>query len=308
MSDLIHVDFDMASQSDPNLYFSTPGPWSLNVTRPVHCSLGQIVYAGTKWASLATYAHAPPPHYLRPTPHYLLVFTLEGEADYMDDTGVRAVLQPGSLVWARPDVNQSYGPRPGVRWSELFLWFNGPMFDTWRAAGFPRERTLLLKLSPLNYWVDRLRQILQPSTEARPESDTARLCRFQQWLADAMQFEEARNQTAESLQWREEAERRLVSGNLSSPMLQEIAEDLGMSYSAFRKRFVQMTGKSPGEYRSEEIAVRACTQLLETSHTLAQIAEDLGFHDAFHFSRRFKQVVGMSPKSFRLQHSTRTKR
>lgn len=305
MFDLKHVDPDMGNENDPNLYFSTSGPWMLNVTRPVHCSLGQIAYAGTKWGSQATYAHAPPPHYMRLTPHYLLVLTLEGEADYVDSTGVRAILKPGTLVWARPGVNQSYGPRPGVRWSELFLWFNGPLFDTWQAGGYPGERTLLLSLAPLNYWVERIRHIIQPPAEAPHESALARLCRFQKWLADALQFEATLHQTAETLQWREEAESKLATGKLGSPGLEQIAAELGMSYSAFRKRFVQMTGKSPGEYRADEIILRACAMLLETKHTLAQISNELGFHDAFHFSSRFKQVVGMSPKDFRRQHATR---
>lgn len=305
MFDLMHVDFDMSNERDPNLYFHTPGPWNLNATRPVHCPLGQIVYAGTKWNSQATYAHAPPPDYLRPTPHYLLVLTLEGTADYTDDTGVRGVLQPGTLMWAAPGVNQGYGPQAGERWSELFLWFNGPLFDSWQAAGYPGNRTRLLNLTPQPYWVDRLRRIIQPPAEAPAESPLARLCHFQQWLADALQFEESRHQTAETLQWQETAIRKLAAGNLSSPTLEQIAADLGMSYSAFRKRFVQMTGKSPGEYRADEIVLRACSLLLETNHTLALIADDLGFHDAFHFSRRFKQVVGMSPKDFRRQHSTR---
>lgn len=292
----------MSNEADPNLYFSTPGPWNVNATRPIHSPLGEIVYAGTKWGSQATYAHAPPPKFMRPTPHFLLVLTLEGTASYLDETGLRCTLQPGSLIWAAPGVNQSYGPKRGERWSELFLWFRGPLFDTWQDSGFPGERSRHLELTPLNYWTDRLRRVLQPSPEAPAESDLARICHFQQWLADALQFEDKRTQTTETLQWRERAEQKLRTGRLTDPSLEEIARTMGMSYSAFRKRFVQMTGKCPGEYRADEIVRRACSQLLETNHNLATIAADLGFHDAFHLSKRFKQVVGMSPQDFRRQN------
>jgi AraC-like DNA-binding protein len=295
----------MGDEADPNLYFSTPGPWNVNATRPVHSSLGQIVYAGTKWGSQATYAHAPPPKFMRPTPHFLLVLTLEGKASYMDETGLRCTLQTGSLIWAAPGVNQSYGPKRGERWSELFLWFRGPLFDAWQGGGFPGARSRHLELNPLNYWTDRLRRIIEPSPEAPVESDLARICQFQQWLADALQFEDKRTETTETLQWRERAEQKLRTGRLTDPSLEEIARSMGMSYSAFRKRFVQMTGKSPGEYRADEIVLRACSLLLETSHKLAAIAADLGFHDAFHLSKRFKQVVGMSPQDFRRQNRGR---
>ena len=99
--------------------------------------MGRIIYAGTKWNSRATYAHAPPPDFMRPAPHFLVVYTLEGEADYADSTGVKTVLRRGSLLWTRPGVRQSYGPRQGQCWSELFLWFTGPLFDTWQTQGFP---------------------------------------------------------------------------------------------------------------------------------------------------------------------------
>lgn len=302
----MHVNAGMGNEADPNLYFSMPGPWNLNATRPIHTPLGEIVYAGTKWGSQATYGHAPPPKFMRPTPHHLLVFTLEGRADYVDESGLRGLLKPGSLIWAAPGVNQSYGPKRGERWSELFLWFRGPMFDAWQGSGQLSERTRLLELSPPAYWTDRLRRILQPASEGPVESGLARLCQFQQWLADALQFEQKRTQTVETLLWREKAEHKLRSGRLTDPSLEEIARSMGMSYSAFRKRFVQLTGKSPGEYRADEIVLRACSMLLETNATLAMLASDLGFHDAFHLSKRFKQVVGMSPQDFRRQQGVKS--
>ena len=59
----------MDSIYDKNLYSSTRGPFTIHAPQPVVCTIGKIVFAGTKWNSQATYAHAPPPDYLRPTPH-----------------------------------------------------------------------------------------------------------------------------------------------------------------------------------------------------------------------------------------------
>ena len=76
---------------------------------------------------------------------------------------------------------------------------------------------------------------------------------------------------------------------------------LNRSYSLFRKRFLMLTGKSPGKFRTLEIMRRACTQLSETNDSLALIAEQLGFHDQFHFSQRFKKEIGISPSAFHRQ-------
>jgi AraC-like DNA-binding protein len=291
----------MDNRNDPNLYFSTPGPFTVHSLQPVVCPLGQIIYAGTKWNSRATYAHAPPPTYMRPTPNFLLVYTLEGEADYMDDTGVRTVLRPGSLLWAKPGVNQSYGPKPGVRWSEFFLWFSGPLFDTWQTHGFPGDQSRVLTLEPLDYWIKRFRNIVEQPQNKPDNNPMVQLCHLQQLLAEAMQIEEIGHHTAAMTIWRETVCNHLAEGTLTTPSLPKIAASMHMSYSLFRKRFLQLTGTSPSQYRTAEIIRRACRRLLETDDSLAQIAEDLGFHDAFHFSRRFKQIVGFSPSNFRRQ-------
>lgn len=291
----------MDNSRDPNLYFSTPGPFTVHAAQPVVCPLGQIIYAGTKWNSLATYAHAPPPDYFRPTPHFLLVYTLEGEADYVDSTGVKTVLRKGTLVWARPGVNQSYGPRPGVRWSEFFMWFSGPLFDTWQQQGFPGERTRLLTLEPQEHWIKRLCALVQPSQGFLAESPLVRLCHLQQILAEALQIEEMGRHSTDLLAWRETACRRLAEGTITTPSLPEIAASMRVSYTLFRKRFLQLTGTTPSEYRTGEIIRRACHRLLETDDSLEEIAVELGFYDAFHFSRRFKQVVGFPPRDFRRQ-------
>lgn len=286
---------------DPNLYFSMPGPITINAPQPVDCALGQIVYAGTKWSSRATYAHAPPPDYMRPTPHYLLVYTLEGEADYMDDTGVKTVMRKGSLMWTVPGVNQSYGPRPGNQWSEFFLWFAGPIFDAWQAQGFPGGKSRELHLEPIDYWISQFSIIVQLSPTVSIESPLVRLCRLQTILAEALHIQAVDRHTAENTVWRETACHQLSSGNLISPSLNEVARTLNMSYTLFRKRFLQLTGKTPGQYRTGIIIQRACTRLLETRDPMFQISDELGFHDQFHFSRRFRQIVGLSPREFRRQ-------
>ena len=44
---------------------------------------------------------------------------------------------------------------------------------------------------------------------------------------------------------------------------------------------------------------RAMKILSETDKTLVQIAMEVGYHDAFSFSKVFKRTVGVAPREFR---------
>ena len=288
-------------KKDPNLYFSTNGPVTISSHQPLSSPLGEIIYAGTKWNSLATYAHALAPDYMRRTPHDLIVYTLEGEADYRDSTGIQAVLTKGSLVWARKNINQSYGPRPGQRWSEFFIWFRGPLFDAWQDRLFPGTKSLLLSLEPVHYWLDRFRQVVTPESRKGMDSDLLRLCHFQSILAEALQIHEKGSRGTKERGWHEEACRRLLDKNPGNKSLPEIAESMNMSYSLFRQRFLSLAGKSPGKFRSDEAIRSACELLVQTDESIVEIAAKSGFEDPLHFSRRFKEKTGLSPSSIRKQ-------
>ena len=54
-----------------------------------------------------------------------------------------------------------------------------------------------------------------------------------------------------------------------------------------------------GRYRAGRRIETACDLLQYTTMTGAQIAERLGFSDEYHFSKRFKELRGKSPRQFR---------
>ncbi len=274
--------------------------FAVDSSQPFTCALGRIVYAGIKWNSLATYGHAAPPDYMRPTAHHLIVLTLEGCADYRDETGVRAVLRPGDLLWARPGLNQSYGPRPGHKWSELFVWFEGRIFDTWQSQGIPGDKTRIMKLGDARLWLERIASSVAAEPVGTPERALIRLCRFQQLLADALALESAQSGSGQDGQaWLSQAQQLLATESINRPRLEAVARTMHLSYVAFRKRFLRLAGTSPGHYRAVQVMRHATGLLQEENRSLKEIADALGFSDAFNFSRRFRQIMGLSPRDFR---------
>lgn len=77
----------------------------------------------------------------------------------------------------------------------------------------------------------------------------------------------------------------------------------GYAEDYIRSRFKKMTGKTPTEFLTD-IRIRHARYLIDvyaSSLSLAEIAEKCGYDDYIYFSRRFKQVTGISPQNYKKQ-------
>lgn len=84
--------------------------------------------------------------------------------------------------------------------------------------------------------------------------------------------------------------------------VEEMAEFCNLSTAQFRRVFVEHTGLTPKNY-ADRIKTHHAIQLLTTSDSpIELVANRLGYADPFHFSKRFKQITGVSPTFYREQY------
>jgi AraC-like DNA-binding protein len=83
--------------------------------------------------------------------------------------------------------------------------------------------------------------------------------------------------------------------------LDELAQHAGLSRTALAERFRHAMGDTPLNHLRVLRMQRAMRLLAETEHRLETVAAEVGYQDAFSFSKVFKRTVGVSPKAFRLQ-------
>ena len=143
------------------------------------------------------------------------------------------------------------------------------------------------------------REIQTLCTEDRPDGTAAhldQLGRFMALLARLLTYPAAPGNDPE---WLRRA-RTLLEADLGQPLSgQKVADAVGQGYDSFRKNFAAATGHSPGQYRDLKRLEAARSLLTTTQLTHAAIARSLGFRDEFHFSKRFKAEVGVTPRDFR---------
>jgi len=82
--------------------------------------------------------------------------------------------------------------------------------------------------------------------------------------------------------------------------VRRLAASINVSPSYFFALFKRQTGYAPIDFLIHLRMRRACSLLQRTDLSVKEIADALGYDDAFYFSRLFKSVTSMAPTDFRM--------
>lgn len=222
--------------------------------------------------------------------HYNISHLIGGDGFYWTPDGTYQELKPGQAIVMAPGIVHNYGGRHD-KYVEDFVAFTGPVADRLFASGI---------LVPGVYDLGENRRLLpilehlrDPSTPAQLEANFA----LQSLLMEIYRRKEQKtNAKGFVIQG-------LIQEFLRSPSkwwtIEDMAQYCNLKPSRFREVFTQYSGMSPKRYLDRLKMEEASQMLKDPEITIATIAERLGYLDPFHFSRRFKAVIGTSPKKYR---------
>lgn len=95
---------------------------------------------------------------------------------------------------------------------------------------------------------------------------------------------------------------RLIEAESEQPLtLAGLAREAAMSRYHFLRTFRTLIGMTPHQFLLRTRMHSAATMLRQSDLTIANIAFDAGFGDLSTFNRRFRQVMGASPRAYRAQ-------
>jgi AraC family transcriptional regulator len=108
----------------------------------------------------------------------------------------------------------------------------------------------------------------------------------------------ARNERKSS-RWLNQARDYLHAEFAKNPTIENIAKVAGVHPSHLARAFREQTGFTIGEYVRRLRIEFASAQLTSTDASLGEIAAAAGFSDQSHFSRTFKNYLGVTPGEYR---------
>ncbi|MFM2484116.1 GlxA family transcriptional regulator [Celerinatantimonas yamalensis] len=88
--------------------------------------------------------------------------------------------------------------------------------------------------------------------------------------------------------------------NLATSMTaQTISMQCSLPLRTFNRKFKEQVGQTPHQYL-QQLRIHTAQQLLrDFSMSIQDVAEQVGYHDSYHFSTRFKQLCQITPSEYR---------
>lgn len=232
---------------------------------------------------------------------YQLLYITEGEGIFNSAHAKDIPLKAGDLFLLFPGEWHTYHPTGKNGWKSYWIGFKGKNVDDRVKAGF---LSVDKPIYHVGFSADIIRLYEEAYKRAQEEAPYSQqilagivnhLVGLMYALERSMEFSKDHTRVdminLARLRIRESLEADLT--------IQQIAEDLGVSYSNFRKLFKEFTGISPALYQQDLRLQRAKELLATTSLSIKEIAYRLRFESPDYFSSKFKIKTGKKPSEFR---------
>ena len=242
----------------------------------------------------------------RKLPDFAVVLVEEGQGWLETRAGGSQAVAAPALFWLFPGKTHSYGP-DASGWTERWALFEGAMardFTRLRLMAEQEPVIALHDLAEMQRLFDRLHTELSLDTVLSQSEAAATMHAIVVRAArQAVQW----NNRKQDPDFRRASDFQHVVDELRNCALDPLdlnafAAKFGMSPATLRRKFALATGLSPKAFQLR-IRLDLAKQLLVASDSpVESVAAAVGIHDAFYFSRLFRNRENCSPSAFRGRH------
>lgn len=232
---------------------------------------------------------------------YQMLYLLEGEGEFSSTHVKHADIKSGDIFLLFPGEWHSYRPKPGSKWKSYWIGYRGKNMDDRVRYGFlsPEKPVYHVGYSGdivhLYQWAMRVAQ----QEPAYAQQILAGVVNNLVGLMYSLERNIILGKEEGYVDMISKARQRIREEVEGALTMQQIARELGVSYSNFRKLFKEYTGMSPALYQQDLRLQRAKELLSTTRLTIKEIAYRLCFESPDYFSSKFKAKVGYKPSQYR---------
>ena len=235
-------------------------------------------------------------------PEYQLLYIIEGEGLFHSQTVPSARLKEGDFFLLFPGEWHSYHPTGPRGWKKYWIGFKGRNIDDRVRANFLSPTKPIYHVGYNSKIEELYKEAYEAATreEAYSQQVMAGIVNHLIGLMYSMERNiELKSRNQSHVEMISKARLRIRESLESSLTIQQVAEEMGVSYSNFRKLFKEHTGLSPATYQQDLRLQRAKELLSTTDMSIKEIAYQLNFESPDYFSAKFKAKTGRKPSELR---------
>ena len=229
---------------------------------------------------------------------YQLLYITQGQGTFRSATQSHPVqVRQGSFFLLFPGEWHTYRPDPETGWKEYWIGFKGGQMNSWVRNGlFSLNRPV---------WHAGLQSDIVDLYEEAIRTATQQMSGFQQRLGGlvahllSLAWFYGRNEAFSEVADQINRAKILISEQFRTITPEDVAQQLCMGYSNFRRIFKEYTGFSPAKYIQEVKMGKVKEALTNSTRPVKQVAYEMGYENEDYFFTAFRRLTGMTPVEYR---------
>jgi len=240
-------------------------------------------------------------HKGRTLDEYQLLYQSEGEGVFQSAHIPETTIKAGDIFLLFPGEWHTYHPSKYKGWKSHWIGFKGKNIDDRVKAGFLSTEKPIYHVGFSHEIVNLYDEAFKTAQEeaAYSQQTLAGIVNHLIGLMYSLERNIILGKDSKHVEIINKARLRIRESLEDTLTIQEIAQELGISYSSFRKLFKEHTGFAPALYQQTLKLQRAKELLSTTNESIKEIAYRLNFESPDYFSSKFKTQTGMKPSEFR---------
>jgi AraC-like DNA-binding protein len=231
---------------------------------------------------------------------YQLLYIFDGEGVFESTSFKRSPVKAGNMILLFPDEWHNYFPKKETGWDEFWIGFNGSIINNCVFNGFFKKQKPVFDIGIYENIVQLYRTAIRISKEQRAG--------YQQMLSGIIHYflgyvyfhdKQAISEKVKGIDDVNRAKIIMLEHFHEGITPEDVAKQINVSYSWFRRIFKQYTGLAPAQY-IQELKIQTGRELLiNTQLNSQEIAYKAGFENPEYFCYVFKKRWGKTPIKYR---------
>lgn len=238
---------------------------------------------------------------------YQLIYISKGSGFFESTSCKRQKVEPGTLILLFPNEWHTYEPDQKTGWYEYWVGFRGIHIDNRTDRGFFSPKNPIFHIGFSSAMIGLYDDIINYALEEKAGYQQI-ISSIVLYMLGTLYYKSRNASFNDSIAIHKITEARaIMRQNIESDLSPEqIAKDLGVSYSWFRKTFKQYVDVSPAQYQANLKFIRAKELLETTDMSITEIAFRLNFENAGQFCTFFRKREGIPPLKYKKELSLRS--